>query len=267
MNLLAFFTRRDPLPINPWPGRIAAPGADPGPPTYRMPYPPESGRRVRSHADDQVYVITPEGNVRLETLPGDPDEPADMRWGDLLAAGPAELLPLTDEETASARLYGRVGARWGKPGTPCAFTGCALDVGHVGPHYDQHGAGLDLTHHADRQYVDPPRGMMLRRICTCGNHAQHQPGCARYVAPLDSPEGLDQVAADLALVVPEASPESIAAAVSGESHPDLVDEPLFELTAHGGLASLVIPDPPRRSSRKTTPPPASPRKRSPRKKS
>jgi hypothetical protein len=176
MNPLQFLTRPDPMP---WPGRTNA-GAEPGEPyKYRNPYPPPAGRKVRDRKGD-IYVITPSGHARLDTT----DDVADVRWGDLLAAGPVELVELTDAEKASEPVYGPIGARWGKPGTQCAYQFCALDQGHVGGHYDQAGNQLGMTDHADRMYVDPPRGMMLRRICTCGNHAQHQPGCARYVEPL-----------------------------------------------------------------------------------
>ena len=184
-----FITRPDPKP---WPAIIDAPAGQGEPYVYRVPFPPQAGRRVRD-VNGHVWLIDPTGDVART------DDPSIiLTWGQLIATGPLALLELTDQEKASEDLYGPVGARWGIPGTPCAFGGCALDTGHAGVHQDQHGQALGVTAEATELYVQPPAGAMLSRICTCGviRHTalQHEPGCARYVTPNDGglvPTGWD----------------------------------------------------------------------------
>src|SRR4029077_797900 len=148
-------------------------------------FPPPAGRRVRDRLD-RTWSIDPTGDVHRS------DDPSIiLTWAQLIGeAGPLELLELTDAEKDSEALYGPVGARWGVPGTPCAYEGCALDVGHAGIHRDADGQALGVTDAATEPYVHPAHGAMLSRVCTCGviKHTalQHEPGCARYVTPIDN---------------------------------------------------------------------------------
>ena len=183
MNQVWKFLSRPDGP-QPWPAVIPNAPAEQGEPyVYRVPFPPPSGRRVRSHKTGQVWVIDPTGDVAR-----DDDRSIVLTWGQLIGDhGPLELLELTPEETASEAVYGPIGARWGDPDTPCAYEGCALGTGHAQTHRDAAGNVLGMTEKATEKYVDPPPGQMLSRICTCGvvKHTakQHEPGCARYVTP------------------------------------------------------------------------------------
>ncbi len=257
MSLWKFVSRPDPQP---WPAVIPNAPADQGEPyVYRVPFPPPSGRRVRSAKTGHVWVIDPTGDVARED-----DRSIVLTWSQLIGQdGPLELLELTDQERASEALYGPIGARWGDPDTPCAYEGCALGTGHGTVHRDAAGNPLGMTDKATEVYTDPPRGQMLSRICTCGvvKHTakQHEPGCARYVTPRQDdtapsalPMSADEWLADKGMapgmILIQPDPET------GAPGPITVEQP-------------AVPKPAtkrRRSAGTSSPAPAPARKRTPR---
>lgn len=251
MNILDWFARPDDMG-----GTFAARDARAElgePDVYRNPYPPAAGRRlISAHEPAHIWIIDVTGDVARED-----DRSIILTWGQLLAFGPVQVLPLTDAEKASEPLYGPVSARWGTPGTPCAFDGCALDLGHASVHVDAGGNPLGVTTEATEQYVQPAPGVMLSRKCTCGNHLQHQPGCDRYVTPnagVLEPVGW----------TPEAIHDAVTSAVAGDL---VVIIDLDETPPDNASMSAPKPATParKRAPRKATPPTPTPRKRAPRK--
>jgi hypothetical protein len=167
------------------------------PQVYRLPGAPPTGRTVKQHGveDDSEYAAR-RWTRQADGLWSDSGRTFNFErfaWGYILDAyGPLELVPLTDEETASEALYGPVSARWGNPDQPCPYidtrpavaVSCVLGVGHVGPHRDLLGGALGET------TLDPDQPSAATGIsphdasaepCTCHRPDRHRPGCPRYI--------------------------------------------------------------------------------------
>lgn len=181
---------------------MGLPKDDPGTVTYSLPGAPPSEHRVRDakgrifarerNLPDDGYSYGPWGSwVQIgdgeNLFPAElfHDEPFQLRyaWGPLLHFGPLTLIPFTEQEKAVAAVYGPPGARWGSPGTPCPYEGCALSVGHIGAHRGPDGSPLGVTM-PDGSLV-PFQGRISPHEaaefpCTCGHPGQHRPGCTRY---------------------------------------------------------------------------------------
>jgi len=189
---------------------------------------PPAGRRVRDK-DGDIWIVNRRGwsdpddptgfvypTVSIVQLKGmdliQPDVNTDghLLWTDFLFRnGPAELVPLTDQEARDESLYGPYGARWGNPDVPCPYTltvpsagtwvtvqgaeivasgatqstyrhQCALGVGHAGPHRDRHDQVLGMTEPSGLSTTGRATELDLHTPCTCGRPDQHQPGCPRH---------------------------------------------------------------------------------------
>lgn len=171
----------------------------PKPTTYTIPLPPPVGRRVRT----AEVRDTKTGELKLPELlwTVQPDGTLTDQYGAfgtwvwvLETFGVAELVELTDDEHASAELYGPVGMRWADPDGPmCPYAeyvgshdpetpdlrDCALRVGHGGPHRDTHGQVLGLNSIVEGPLNVTPQ-VAAQTPCTCGRPDQHQPGCPRH---------------------------------------------------------------------------------------
>lgn len=163
-----------------------------GPTEHRFELPPKpvTERRVRDKWG-HVWEVVPAGVTRN----GRPV----IAWAAFLSAyGPAELVPLTDDELRDAELYGPPGQRWGNIGEPCPYQGpsgldtvdgysiplpCALWRNHAGPHKDHVGAELGTTQLDDTlpaitAGISPQEA--AQSPCTCGVPAAHLFDCPRY---------------------------------------------------------------------------------------
>lgn len=177
----------------------------PEPVTYQLPGAPPTERKVTDGG--RTWVRHPSG-AWASAFDSNPE--VFWTWAELLDSyGILTLVPLTPDEEQEAALYGPPGARWGDPHTPCPYGSygaislgvtvyidiepdvlddapirCVLGVGHVGPHIDQNGNWLGQTvatefNLAGSAGITPQQA--AQTPCTCGNPAQHQPGCPRYV--------------------------------------------------------------------------------------
>lgn len=167
--------------------------------------------------------------VRAPQLDDDPDpirEPAPgafYAWGALAIEerGHFDVVPQDPED---ARLYGPIGERWGDPTQPCPYTGCALKLGHIGPHVDAGDQDISPTDSEPVKGHNPV-------ICTCGHPDNHRPGCPRFV--------MARGAIDPTTVIPApsigAASETLAAALEA-----VADQAEPTDTPSDSLAALLV---------------------------
>lgn len=122
---------------------------------------------------------------------------------------------LNAEDAHDIELYGPHGARWGNPNKPCPFVGltgpCTLGLNHSRRHIDGNGNAMEFAINVTDEILSEATGMVgtmfvvdyapghehdpfRTRVkpddaCTCGNPAEHQPGCPRYARASGTPEG------------------------------------------------------------------------------
>jgi hypothetical protein len=163
---------------------------------YDLPPEPVTERRLED-CDGAIWVRLSDGDYRLTEVGTSDFDPGTVGWRLpwvrlLVERRPLKLLPLTEREQAQAVLYGPPGARWGSPNTPCPYMHhypadegqasvtvlCALGRGHIGPHLDKEGDALPFTPAPEPTGAEEAAAREV--ICTCGNPAEHQPGCPRY---------------------------------------------------------------------------------------
>lgn len=159
------------------------------PATYALPGSPPTGTRLKGRSGKIYHRVPPAAHWSNNPLPADAygywaevnddaETPTLYGWHWLLLEdGPLAGIPPTPEEIEEERLYGPVGARWGDPGTPCPFLGCALGVGHIGWH--RRDDGSEFTFDPDPSLTPPSTKPHMDVLCTCGRPAMHEPGCPR----------------------------------------------------------------------------------------